>query len=374
MLAHLFFPENDIALGRDIVNYTAPRAAVALRLSGQLLPVWFMAPDDCVVAQQVDEEWLDLQRRRFGMSAGIYDGCSDGLMPAPWGWSRASRRQFERLGFGAEALPSDADLDRIRALSHRRTALCIARHLQASGLSGTPVGLECSSIDEVEEYVASAGEAVIKLPWSSTGRGIVMIGTNEFDTFRKQIAGMIANQGSVCCEPRLRCVQDLALLFTIARGKVSYDGLSVFRNAASGTYEGNILAPQAVLERICSDLLGDDSLRRAQDALPQILENLIGDAYDGPLGVDMMIYECADGSRALDGCIELNLRNTMGHVARRFFSRYCRESFRGMLRVGGACAGDDPLIVDGRLSGGSLRLNPPGNAFSFLAEGCGELL
>lgn len=369
MYAHLFFPENDIALGRNIANYTAPRAAVGLRMSGQLLPLWFMEPDDVVVAQEVDAAWLDEQRRRFGLTARIFDGCTAGFKPAPWGWSLASRRWFERLGFDSSTMPDDRRIEEIRLLSHRRTALKIAARLQAEGLSATPVGRECATPDEVEAFAESAGEVVVKLPWSSTGRGVVMFGADEFDSYRKQIAGMIANQGSVCCEPRLKCVQDLAMLFTIAGGRVRYEGLSVFRSAASGSYEGNILAPQSELEQMCAQMLGYDSPVKAQKALPTILEDIIGKAYEGPLGVDMMIYENSDGTRALDACIELNLRNTMGHVALQFFRRYCHDSFRGMFRVALGRPDDRPVIADGRLQGGTLCLNPPGYPFSFVAEG-----
>lgn len=368
LFAHFFFPENDLALGRDIANYTAPRAAVGLRASGELLPVWFMEPEDCVVAEGADAEWLEQQRVRFGMPARLYDGCPASWMARPWGWSRASRRFFERLGFACDELPSDERLEAIRNLSHRRRALHIAERLVAAGLNDTPVGRECSDVGEVEDYVREVGDAVVKLPWSSTGRGIVMLSAEEFGTFRRQIGGMIVNQGSVCCEPRVRGLQDLAMLFTIEGGAVRYDGLSVFRSAASGSYEGNILAPQSVLEQMCCGLLRSDALDQAKAALPRILEDVIGNAYEGPFGVDMLIYESAAGEPALDGCIELNLRNTMGHVAQQFYRRYCAESFRGMFRVDRLRPADTSVVENGRLVGGTLCLNPPGNPFHFVAE------
>ncbi len=368
MNAHLFFPENDLALGRNLDNYTAPAAAVRLRESGYTLPMWFMGPEDCFVAQGVDGRWLAGMRERFGMEARVYDRRPEHWTPRPWGWSRAARRYFRQIGFAPEQLPTDEALDAIRALSHRRTGLRIASELRAAGVMGTPVGTECADIEAVGEYVRRVGEAVVKLPWSTTGRGLVMLTADAFETHRTQLEGMIDNQGSVTCEPRLRGVLDLAMLFTMEQGCARYDGLSVFRNAASGSYEGNVLAPQAELERMCSDLLGDGSIGRVRDALPEILHNIIGVAYDGPLGVDMLIYDAGEGRHALDGCIELNLRNTMGHVALRFYERYCAPGSHGRLQVVNVRPQETARVQDNRLISGTLCLNPPGGAFTFTAS------
>ena len=123
---HLFFPENDLALARDLEHYTAPPAAVKLRISGALLGMWYGAPGDIVVDYGTDSRWYDRVRTRYALAPAIYGGSPDGLVPAPWGWGKAARLEFVRLGFGKESLPSDEDLDVMRSLSHRRTAAIIA--------------------------------------------------------------------------------------------------------------------------------------------------------------------------------------------------------------------------------------------------------
>ena len=40
---HIFNPENDLALAANVARYTPPPAAVSLRLSGALLPLWWAA-------------------------------------------------------------------------------------------------------------------------------------------------------------------------------------------------------------------------------------------------------------------------------------------------------------------------------------------
>ena len=101
--AHLFFPENDLALARDLARYTAPPAAVRLRKAGAALPLWYGANGDCFVAQGVDASWLDSVKGRFGMDIDVFDYRPERYSPVPWGWSKASRTYFESLGFGRQS-------------------------------------------------------------------------------------------------------------------------------------------------------------------------------------------------------------------------------------------------------------------------------
>mgnify|MGYP001140241913 FL=1 len=47
---HLFNPENDIALATGSDNFTAPKAALALRASGAAPPLWYVDPGDTFLA------------------------------------------------------------------------------------------------------------------------------------------------------------------------------------------------------------------------------------------------------------------------------------------------------------------------------------
>ena len=362
MFAHLFFPENDVALGRNLDNYTAPGAAVKLRMSGYALPAWFMGEEDCFIAQGVNAQWLNGIRERFGIAAKVFDRQPDRWEPCPWGWSRASRRFFRQLGFTPAQLPADEALERIRNLSHRRTAAEIARKL---ALEGTPVAEELTSIEAVEAYVKEKGDVMLKLPWSSSGRGLLPLDNQTFEQHRGQIRGMLANQGSVMGEPRLQPILDFAMLFTMTGDGARYEGLSMFRNSVSGNYEGNLLAPQTVFEQRITELIGREALDYVRNALPTILTEIIGDDYRGPLGVDMMIYN-KGGEPALDAAVELNLRNTMGHVALRFHERFCAAEAEGELKVVTDYPQETAKIENQRLQSGTMALTPPGNPFTFV--------
>ncbi|MDE6134959.1 MAG: hypothetical protein K2F79_05235, partial [Muribaculaceae bacterium] len=281
---HLFFPENDLALALDLTNYTPPPAAVRLRRSGEALPLWYGAEGDSFISTGVNAEWLDKMRSLFGMGVGVYGYDASGCVAAPWGWSKASRKVYADRGFAPADLPDDARLERIRELSHRRSSVFIGERLaRALSFPLAPVARECRTYADVEAFVAANGESVLKLPWSSSGRGLVRTDRSTLEGQRRMVEGMIRRQGSVMAEKFLEKSKDFAMLFTAEGGCCRYEGLSLFTTDRVGSYSGNELAAQDELgRRIGCPVLGELS-----ELLPGILQELIGDAYQGPLGVDM---------------------------------------------------------------------------------------
>lgn len=360
---HLFYPENDLALARNLDNYTPPPAASRLRKSGETLALWYGEDGDMVFTQGVNSQWYKSIKERFGLRTKLYDGNPDGLRPAPWGWSRASRTFFRRLGLPEDILPDDSRLARMRELSHRRTAAEIDAALcRELPFAVAQPAEELNSFSEVEEFVVRNGSAVLKLPWSSSGRGLLFASPADMDHLRPTVEGVIRRQGSIMGERRYRRVLDFAMLFTMDAGKCTYDGLSLFNTDNNGAYTGNVLAPQQELHDIISASAGDiDSVAAA---LPDILENIISTDYDGPLGVDMMAID--DGDARLAPAVELNLRMTMGHVCRIIYQRRIADGAHGVFSVGEpSVVSDTAVIKDQRLAAGTLTLSSPGTPFSF---------
>ena len=194
---HLFFPENDLALAADTARYTAPPIVVKLRRAGATLPLWYGKPGDFVMTEGINAQWFDRIKSTFRLSVDPFSQYSSDMTPAPWGWSIASRRFFEINGVPASVLPIDQSLSEIRQLSHRRTAARIATLIQETIPTAlAPVAHECSSVNEVRDIVTRLGRAVIKLPWSSSGRGVIPVEAKDFDKQEKSVEGMIRRQGS----------------------------------------------------------------------------------------------------------------------------------------------------------------------------------
>lgn len=363
---YLFNPENDLALAQNTANYTPPPAAVRLRRAGATLPLWFAGENDYVITDGVNARWLTEIRNRFGIKARLFSSYTEGMIPSPWGWSKAAGRLFEYRGVPTSALPDNEQLERLRELSHRRTASLIAKALTGCK---APAALECNTFDEIKSFTDNEGAAVVKLPWSSSGRGVIPVNPADIERQRQQIEGAIRRQGSVMVEPRYEKTLDFAVLFQIENGKCHYDGLSVFDTDGFSSYAGNLLAtPDELHATICQALGGNALFDSVVSQLPGVLENIIGDAYSGPLGIDMMAVKASGYS--LVPAVELNLRMTMGHLCHRFYRDHVAAGRRGRFSILPRISDGiiDCQAIEGRIVSGNLDLAQPGSDFSFIIE------
>lgn len=357
---HLFFPENDIALVQGRVNFTPPAAARDLHAAGAVLPLWYGDAGDSVLAYGVNAEWLDTVRYQFGIGADVFDHVwRPGLVAAPWGWSAASRQVFLDEGFDRACLPTDAELDGMREVSHRRTSALLSAKLHEAmpDVFAVPA-VEACSVDEIAAFLSREPAAVLKAPYSSSGRGLLFTRYAEAQVLFAQVSGIIRRQGSVMVEPERDKVADFALLFDCVDEGVSYVGLSVFGTTARGQYTGNVLAGDAELASMLGISRLDDVIEAVRDALVP----LCAGCYSGPLGVDMM--KCRGGSIAV---AEINFRMTMGRVAHILAERYIAPDVTGRYDVvAGDVNPEKSVVRDGRLCCGSFMLNPPCSKFTFL--------
>lgn len=318
---YFFNPDNDLALAAgNGERYTPPAAALDLRRAGALLPLWWCDEGDEVLVE-TDEavEVADSLKSTFGISGTAVRKSEASNHAAPWGWSPLSARLM-REG-GAAGVPTPDEIERLRMLSHRRTSIPLAR---AMGAEESIVARECFSEAEAEAAIAAAGgDAIIKQPWSSSGRGVMGTRSMRADALRCAIAGTIRRQGSIMVERRLEREADFAALFVSDGRRVRFEGASVFATLPSGAYAGNIVdSGDRLMERIPVDISA--AIKGAEEYLTEA----VAPHYRGYMGIDMLAYR-KGGRLMLDPCVELNLRMTMGVAA----MLLARRGLRGVLRV-----------------------------------------
>lgn len=312
---HLFCPENDSALAFNSPFYTPSKAAAQLRRDGSLLPLWWSGGSADMVLSPLAPQMAERVCREMGLQ-----GCAvshieptEAVDCHPWGWSDYVRRLFMLAGVDSRYLPSPKALARLRGLSHRRVSIEILRHLgeQLPSMPLPPETVEISALSALPR-----GEIYVKLPWSSSGRGVNHYPA-EGPTAAElaHIAGMIRNQGSVIVERALQKVMDFAMLFHSEGGAVTYRGLSIFDTDGRSGYTGNLVATEEYMRQVLGQFIPDVELHAVAAALEQVLTDLVSSHYRGWMGVDMMVYRDADGALRLNPCVELNLRMTMGVVA-----------------------------------------------------------
>ena len=336
MTLHVFNPEHDIALASNLSNFTAPHAGRQLRHDLGFLPLLWAHDGDAVWVDDADyarKAWRRTEARLrtlmgdFGLNLSKNVDFVEKQRLAtlsvdqidPWGWDSALNAALARYGVGKAVLPTDDELADVRRLSHRQVAAQALSRLCRGEDGRVGEAYVCHRPDEVESLLSRYGQVVMKAPWSSSGRGLRFLSTER--TPLSQQAGWLRNllaaQGSVMVEPYYDKVKDFGMEFVAdGRGRVDYLGLSLF-HTANGAYVGNVLATEARKTQELSRLIAPSRLETVRQELCQLLGELVGQTYRGPLGVDMMLCASAEPGAPLllHPCVEINLRRTMGHAA-----------------------------------------------------------
>lgn len=341
----IFNPGHDIALASGLTNFTPPHAARGLQADLGYLPALWANEDDAVLVEDrsyAERTYLRLSARLERL--GLRPSCDvnfvtrkdlHSLCPVavdPWGWDPALRHLLERHGVEERCLPSVGYVGEVRRLSHRANAAELLRRLVPSGDGGSGCGrlVGCAhtarSMDEVRRFLGETGRAVLKAPWSSSGRGVRFVDGALSGHQEGWAANVLKTQGALMVEPHYRKVCDFGMEFVSdAQGRVCYQGLSLF-TTVNGAYTGNLLATErvkrAVLSRYVDGALLDEVAQRICRMLSMPLSDGNGGddghhyVYEGPFGVDMMVVARDDEDGfLLHPCVEINLRRTMGHVA-----------------------------------------------------------
>ena len=282
----VFNPENDMALASGLAGYTAPETIERYSRSQWMLPRLWAGEDDLVW------DWKqDLTDKNI-------------TEVVPWGWSKALVYRLSKAGVRREVMPSDAMLDGLRTLSSRVFTCKLQRELRLD------VAV-CTSWEEVESFQRCIGPCVMKAPWSSSGKGLMMVSS---PTARGWMQNTVAREGAVVCERWMDRVQDFALEFTVEEsGAVRYEGLSVFRTSPSGRYVAHDFVTPEEQHAALMQWASEEEVQRWRKWWQKRLEedDIRAFSYIGPMGVDMLVG--ADGK--INPCVELNWRMTMGHVA-----------------------------------------------------------
>ncbi len=331
MRLHIFNPEHELAQAANLRNFTPPHAGRQLRSDLAFIPALWADEGDLVLVDDID----DARDKARHLSQDLADKVEfvtrlqlEHLLKAeyvdavhPWGWNLAVKGELERIGFPELALPTDDNINKVRTISGRQWA---ALHLQQ--------GVSCAqTVEEAKRLVIQRGKAVIKAPWSSSGRGVRYVAAADLQmgtphtSFENWVGNIIKQQGCVTIEPYYNKVKDFGMEFEMRDGKMQYCGLSLF-DTIKNAYSGNVLAPEDEKIKAMESYVSEEELRSVSEQVTSIIEKNLKDIYSGPLGIDMMI--AADNETAasqglpltsrgyrLVTCIELNLRRTMGHVA-----------------------------------------------------------
>ena len=311
---YIFNPENDMALASGSPYYMAPASIKKMASDLAMLPVWYADEGSAVLlADDRQVEWLRKECALPLPMEGWVEIPEEKVEVMPWGWNPAL---LHRLG---DDIRARVDVDAIRRLSSRRTAVDLLPKLRMDGTEGESCWL--TSVDEVCAFAMKHDKVLLKAPWSGSGKGIQPLCGQPDDNLKGWTRRIIASQGGVVGEPFYQKVKDFAMEFKTSVSGVKFVGYSLFEADARGIYKENVLASDESIGRELSEYVPGALLNVIKERLQTELQWLLKNDYQGYLGVDMMVIRTVDGY-AVHPCVEVNLRTNMGVVSRLFFERH----------------------------------------------------
>ena len=287
---YIFNPEHDLCIANGDENFVPPRSAVGFSKENEDLSEWLKRPNK--------------QRRQI----------------IPWGWNHALKKRLINEGFDPAALPSEEDLQFIRAHSRREFALDVHSRLSCedSHVVAPDYRIVATSLSEVEAFISANGSAVLKSPLSGSGKGIRFVRERLSDSDEGWCRRTLGKQGTVIVERRLEIIKECAMLFECHHEGIDFIGYSLFESR-NGAYSKNILASNEDIEAMIAGYIPRDTLIAIREDLTAILADTLVGHYEGFLGVDQMI--CQADSPVFVPVSEINLRMTMGLIARNRYDR-----------------------------------------------------
>lgn len=224
----------------------------------------------------------------------------------PWGWNKTLKQNLIRQGHPTHLLPSDTEIDAIKELQHRSTALPLLKDSIAS-----------HSIAEIEQYLEIHSEIVLKAPWSGSGRGLRWVSGQLSGHDIQWAQKTISAQRCVIAEPRRTIAHNFALEYYRHNHRLHFVGFSLF-TTKNGVYQSNVLIDDNSIQ----ELIKFPAERK--EKLEIWMTNTIPDFYEGAIGIDY--YTDIYGEIY---CSEVNFRHTMGLVAHEY--RRCHPEHDGWL-------------------------------------------
>lgn len=338
----LFNPENDMALVGGSAAYTPTRPALEVGCRGQLLPWWLGDQGDCLLVRDIPAEGLTpLQQKiesQYGPGPRLVANCRglDDYEPVPWGWSRWAASLYVRAGLPQAVVDAlGIDFDTRRSLSHRGTAVVAHSILPAIDGVAMPDACVLAEAGAVVDTVAEWGRAFVKTPWSSSGRGVWPVTAATVAAELPKIAGAIRRQGSVIVQKWYEKAEDFAMLYEMTGGSARFVGYSMFyTDGGAGAYGGNRIMTDEVIAAYLGQYFHTDILALLRDSVGGVLAQVLGQRYQGPVGVDMLVYKINEKEKdatpryGIAPFIEINLRYTMGFVAHAIAERHAAVAQR----------------------------------------------
>ncbi|MCQ2286449.1 MAG: hypothetical protein MJZ76_06210 [Bacteroidales bacterium] len=321
----IFNPEHDLAMGNGDRHYVPPTTAVQFANEAAILPAWIYRQGMICSDTPIESSFLQLLSL-FNIDIQLIkkQHLSEQKFNAiiPWGWDLRLKEQLLQTNISESQLPDDKAIEKIKALSHRKTAIEAQNIIQQKWPFQNaifPLPQCATSLNEVEKLTQKFGKIIMKMPWSGSGKGLRLADTQLTPHEKGWANNVIQRQGSVIIESYHTVIQDFAMEFYCNK-EVQFIGFSLFSNS-NGAYSGNWLASDEKIKEKLTQYIDKEQLEFCKEELIHFIYEKIAPTYTGYIGVDMYIYQEENQYKLRPVC-EMNIRTTMGVLARKLHNQF----------------------------------------------------
>lgn len=340
----IFNPEHDLALANDTINFNPPFSAKKFAQDLAILPIWFNE-DNCIVYDYNNSElWLSKLKAKFSQlkNKQIISDLNKTTISniETWGWDKTTCNKIIKLGFDQQLLPKQAELQKIRQLSNRNFAIKAHNYIisEIKKLDNnfdeilSLTALEAKNLNDIENFLKKNRQIVMKAPWSGSGAGLKWIKNKISDSYLGWAKNILLKQNSIILEKQYNIVQNFALELKCENNKTEFIGYSLF-NTEKGKYkQSNLNSNEDIIKILTNFKINLNTLNLIKQHIQEFLNTEIAPFYSGIIGVDMFLY-LENSTIKIHPCVEINLRTTMGYVARVLFDNFINKQSQGIMLV-----------------------------------------
>lgn len=361
----IYNPTCDMAVENGTNSYMPTR--LLSKFENDISPVmaFLGTKDDFVLYNNILPEsfinfWraIGIELPAFVQSKQIYSHQINALYP--WGWSQIIKHRYGAL------CPNNSttflgNQQNLKSFFSRQTSLELTHelnkyeHSDFVAIPELPKALTSSEAIR-ESFLSSKHGIVIKTLWSSSGRGLLFIRTQQqLQNAGNWIDAQIKKNGSLIIEPIYDKVQDASLQFMIHTDQsIQFLGLNYFEADNRGHFSKEYIhIPESINSLLPTN---NQWLSTLSSSIISCLNALkIPNKYQGPIGIDSMFIKDAKGQLKFYPLVEANIRCNMGLV-NLIIKQHIHPEARGTWQISQFKTGEAQVFHQQHLKNHPLRL------------------
>lgn len=389
---YCFNPTGEMAIANGMTSYMPPKRLRQFETDLAFLPSFFAQKHDIIISDNKPCESFLETWHQLGLPSLNYLNINEASqidqlnIIRPWSWSPASHHYLKSLKEKSsiefktssnyqwlqdyKAFFSRASCNKVQSFIMDNTSISDVFIEQAA--------ISLYSLEEIKEWVDKNERAVIKMPWSSSGRGVHTVDKKNSKPLNLEwVKGAIKQQGFVTIEPLLDKVMDYSYQLKLDKnGNIELLGISHFTNDEKGHFTGGIIHWPHQKNELSKFFTKELIFESAKLLIAGIKSILPYKSYEGFIGVDGIIYMHENNRHKLHPCLDINWRYNMGNVNIQL-PKFLNDNSRGIWKVTSVKNGQwnnfveaerkkKPLIIGGsKINSGFIPLTPPSEKAQF---------